>query len=264
MHSIDAWAYDSGLSELDPRAKILFGTSAMLITLAVNAVLASMLTLVIMSVITLKNSKMEFKSYLKWMAVPLGFVTLSALTWMVQTHSPQTPLVWRWDAFGRVFGISSQALAEGIRLILRALASVSGMYFIVLSTPMNDLLWTLRRWKVPAMVVSLMELMYRYIFVFWTELGTIKTAQASRLGYMTVRTSIQSSGELIANLFLRTYIKCDRVYTALESRGYRGEFYQAEKSYHKSTSMLRGTVWMAILLFAAAAVERSLLGWAQF
>ena len=51
---------------------------------------------------------------------------------------------------------------------------------------------------------------------------SISSAQASRLGYRGFRRSISSLGLPDSMVFLRAWKKGDRIYTALESRGYTG------------------------------------------
>ena len=85
----------------------------------------------------------------------------------------------------------------------------------------------------------------------------MKTAQNSRLGYVTFERSVHSAGQLIASLFLRVYIKCDRVYDALESRGYTGDFQQLEKQYESGSALVWGAGAMTLLSSVMLWLERS-------
>ena len=105
------------------------------------------------------------------------------------------------------------------------------MYFIILNTTMCDLLKGLRDLKIPKLIISLMELMYRYIFVIIEEANRMNIARRARLGDTSFYRNIKSLGELCGTLFLKTFLKGNRIYSALESRGYDGELKSLDKKY---------------------------------
>ena len=76
-----------------------------------------------------------------------------------------------------------------------------------------------------------MELIYRFIFVLTETASRIRLAQESRLGYQGLRRSLSSLGTLASMVFLRAWRKADRVYTALESRGYSGSLVTLSGGY---------------------------------
>ncbi|WP_240491804.1 CbiQ family ECF transporter T component, partial [Acinetobacter baumannii] len=51
-------------------------------------------------------------------------------------------------------------------LFMRSLASVSCLYFILLTVPFTELLAVLRRMKMPVLLTDLLLVMYRFVFVF--------------------------------------------------------------------------------------------------
>lgn len=261
MHSMDEIAAASRLAKVNPKSKLLFGLIATILPLVANTPLLSFFLLMIMGILTLHSAQQRITSYFKLLSLPLGFIAMAVIPLMLQAHPVNAQLVVGWNLLGAYIGISQEAFADGLSTALRSLAAVSGMYFIILTTPMTDLLWALREFRMPTLIISLMELMHRYIFVFWSELKTMKTAQVSRLGYITFKRSVHSSGQLIASLFLRVYVKCDRVYAALESRGYSGEFYQMEKSYDPGVALIWGTAVIVLLSGVIVWIERSMSIW---
>jgi cobalt/nickel transport system permease protein len=64
--------------------------------------------------------------------------------------------------------------------------------------------------------------MYRYIFVFLDEGINMYHSQETRLGYSTIKKSFKSMGMLGSNLFIKTWVKGEQVYLAMESRCYTG------------------------------------------
>lgn len=261
MLSMDEAAAASRLAKVNPKPKLLFGFIAATLPLLANTLVSSVLLLMIMGRLTLYSVRLSAGAYLRLLSLPLGFIAMAVIPLMLQAHPANAQLIVGWRVFGTFIGISSEAFADGLSIALRSLAAISGMYFIILTTPMPDLLWALREFRLPTLLISLMELMHRYIFVFWSELKTMKTAQISRLGYVSFNRSVYSAGQLIASLFLRVYIKCDRVYAALESRGYNGEFYQLEKSYDCGRELIWGAAAIILLTGVTVWLERSVSIW---
>ena len=151
----------------------------------------------------------------------------------------------RWSVKGAAAG----------RVFCTALGCVGAMYFLALSTPITDLTLCLGRLHVPRLMVELMELIYRFIFVLTETAGHIRTAQASRLGYQSAGRSLHSLGLLASTVFLRAWRKADRVYAALESRGYAGSLATLPGDYRPGRGLY-------LLALAAAGVQLAVF-WAE-
>ncbi|MDD4571336.1 MAG: cobalt ECF transporter T component CbiQ [Clostridia bacterium] len=253
---IDSYAYSSKIKNQVPKNKIFFGTIPLFIVIGANSFSASMIILIIMSIMSLKCTNITFKKYLKLLSLPTGFLIIGVLTIIITKHDYGIPVLFGITIKDSVYGVDKASIIYGSNLMLRALAAVSCMYFMSLTTPMNDVLFTLKKLKISAVIISLMELIYRYIFVLLEEAGKIKTAQASRLGYINLKTSIKSIGTLLAMLFLRTYIRCDNVYAALESRGYDGEFKTIYKEYENDYKWIIATIVLSVILVVISILER--------
>lgn len=155
------------------------------------------------------------------MLIPLVFLLLSTLAIIVNISG--TPL----DAFALPLGNlyitgSFQSLRRGLQLILTAMASVSCLYFLALSTPMTDILNELRKLRIPALLLELMMLTYRFIFVLLEIASSILTSQKSRLGNRDLKTSLKSFGSMVSVLFIRSLKKSGALYDAMEARCYDG------------------------------------------
>ena len=118
----------------------------------------------------------------------------------------------------------------------------------------------LERMHVPHLLVELMELIYRFIFVLTETASRIRLAQESRLGYQGVRRSLSSLGTLASMVFLRAWRKADRVYTALESRGYSGSLVTLSGGYARGAWLCPLAAAVAAVQLAAWYLERSVMG----
>ena len=80
--------------------------------------------------------------------------------------------------------------------------------------------------RVPRLFVLIAAFMYRYLFVIVEEVGRMRAALSSR-GYRP-RHALQAAaiGRMSSALFLRTYARGERVYLAMQARGYRGQMPQ--------------------------------------
>ena len=72
----------------------------------------------------------------------------------------------------------------------------------------------------PDPLVEVANLTYRLVFVLLESTRTIAEAQAARLGYTGYRTSLRSSGSLVAAVFVRSWMRARRLEEGLAGRGY--------------------------------------------
>jgi cobalt/nickel transport system permease protein len=89
------------------------------------------------------------------------------------------------------------------------------------TTPFAELLGVMRRARVPALLVSTLALMYRYLFVLVDETQRMRRARASR----TFRPGrVRAWGTLatvIGQLFVRSTERAERIYAAMVARGWQ-------------------------------------------
>jgi cobalt/nickel transport system permease protein len=94
---------------------------------------------------------------------------------------------------------------------------------MILSTGFDKVLKLLAALKVPAVVVQLFSLTYRYFFVSIHETQSVLIAKEART-YIHKRTinmqALRDLGTIIATLFIRTYERSERVYLAMKARGF--------------------------------------------
>ena len=81
----------------------------------------------------------------------------------------------------------------------------------------------------PALLVAVMEMMYRYVFLLGAEAQRMLTARRSRSAAApefssggTVTWRARVTGQMAGSLFVRTLNRAERVHMAMASRGYDG------------------------------------------
>ena len=110
-------------------------------------------------------------------------------------------------------------------IFTRCLAAIAVLNLLILITPMERILDSLRWFKIPSVIVDTMMLMFRYISLISDESARIRKAQESRLGYskkVGIRKKIGNFGILAGMLMARSFDRAIQVGDAMISRGYTG------------------------------------------
>jgi cobalt/nickel transport system permease protein len=139
----------------------------------------------------------------------LGFLALvTFLAAMVaQAHPDRTRLGW-WAVWGAILAKNSLAFVAVLTLSA--------------TTPMRHLLSGLGRLGVPAILVSTLHFMIRYLHVLSDELSRMAQARRSRTFRRSGRLDWGLLTGLIGILFLRAFERGERVHAAMLARGWDG------------------------------------------
>ncbi len=260
MFQIDHHAYSNRLFSVHPGEKMAFALTTMIICLAFSSVPTSLAVTLLMAGAVVFYAGVPWRFYLKLMTVPASFLFIGVITVAVSISA--TP---EGDLFGFTLGRSSvgvnhRDLIVAVQLFLKSLGAVSCLYFLALTTPVVEIISTLRKIRVPALFIELMSLIYRFVFVLAETADKIYTAQSSRLGYRTLRAGYLSLGQLMANLFTRSHHRSQMLFTTLSARCYTGEIRVLEAEYPVSVRNVIIIVILEILLVTLGLVVQGLGG----
>ena len=259
MMGTDRYAYASRLRKKEPIPKLCAAAVATVVCLCCNSIAVGICTVLLMSLLSIALGGTKPKVLLRFFRIPLVFLLLGCLTILVERQPLGTSMLLAVRVGGSLWGLTPGSLWLGGRIFCKAMGVIACMYFLALNTPMTDLTLALEQLHIPKLFVELMELIYRFIFVLTEALDRIRTAQESRLGYVGFRRSMESAGTLCSMVFLRAWRKGDRVYSALESRGYTGSLDTLPADYeggHFLYAWAAGAVAIQLITFF---VERRLL-----
>jgi len=229
--NIDSYAYSNNLKKIHPGEKSLFAMITMAVCLTSPTVITPLIVLALMSGGIILKAGIPARVFLQLMLVPLTFLLLSVLT--IAFSISTNPLGFRiaQTMNGLTIGIRYPDLITAVQLFLRSLGAVSCLYFLALTTPMTEIITVLHRLKVPVIITELMLLTYRFIFVFMETAITIKRAQSSRLGYVSLKISYRSLSRLFSALLGKVFVKSQELYNAMAARSYTGEIKVLTKKY---------------------------------
>jgi cobalt/nickel transport system permease protein len=88
------------------------------------------------------------------------------------------------------------------------------------TTPFGEMLAVLRRLRVPALLITTLALMHRYLFVVLDESQRMRRARASRSFVRSRTARWRALATVCAQLFVRSTERAERVYRAMCARGW--------------------------------------------
>ena len=230
VHFLDPYhERTSPVHRLDARVKLPLAlgfilTAALLAVSAWPAYLLLFSLLVAAEILSELGPGFFFKRSL--LAIPF---VLAALP-LIWTAGP--PYLTEWAAAGAVIRVSAAGLERFLSIGIKSWLSLQAAILLASTTPFPDLLLALRFLRVPKVLVSVVGLMWRYLFVLVDEVFRMSRARTSRSGIGedpgrrvggSLRWRAQVTGGMAGSLFLRSFERGERTYQAMLSRGYDGE-----------------------------------------
>jgi cobalt/nickel transport system permease protein len=157
--------------------------------------------------------------------------------------------------------ISGQGLREFTTIALKSWVSVQVALLLTFTTPFHDLVDGLRELRLPRVMVAIVSFMYRYLAVLSGEASRMMRARASRSAEVpgrrsggTIRWRAAGTGAMVGSLFLRSYERSERIYAAMQARGFDGELrYLPGPPLPLAQIVAAGLIAIAIVAFALAA-----------
>jgi cobalt ECF transporter T component CbiQ len=115
----------------------------------------------------------------------------------------------------------TNGLALFAALVLKSTLCLLTMILLANVTPFADILDVLKRWHVPALLVTTLALMYRYLFLLIDEAERMSRARVSRTFVTGRRRSWHLLGTIVGQLGVRSTERAERIYAAMRARGWR-------------------------------------------
>ena len=89
------------------------------------------------------------------------------------------------------------------------------------NTPFSQILRVLKSIRVPALLITTMALMHRYLFVLLDESERMRRARASRTFTRGRRFHWRTLATVVGQLFIRASERAERIYDAMCARGWK-------------------------------------------
>jgi cobalt/nickel transport system permease protein len=224
IHFLDPFIdLSSPVHALDARVKLVLAL-AFILTVSLTPVGAwpvyALLFAVSLSVVVASRLGVGF--VLKRAAIALPFA-LAAVPMLFTGPDPRIAL--------GPLAISQPGLVRMTSIFIKSYLSVQMAIVLASSTPFPSILMALRALRLPKIFVAIFGLMWRYLFVLADEAGRLlrardarsaATADARRTGG-SIAWRARMTGGMAGNLLMRSFERGDRIYDAMNARGYDGE-----------------------------------------
>jgi cobalt/nickel transport system permease protein len=235
---------DSPFHRLDPRLKLLLSFLFLILVAATNNIKLFGLYLVVV-IISMISSKVPADFYIKklLLVTPLA-VLLSIFIFISYILQYNLPL-----SLATLSTYHPVYLTLGL-MVSKIYISILAITLLISTTRFNDLLWGLRKFRLPYVVTTLSKLVYTYIFVFVDELHRTLRAYKSRTPVRRI-SRVKVYGNIAAAILLRSIDRSDYIYKAMVSRGFDGEFPEGNTNRLKLNDLCAAVVF---LIIAAAAM----------
>lgn len=222
MFLIDKYAYTNRLKDYNPHTKALIACGCIIIPRLINNYYLNISTTILMIALTIIVGGIPWKSYFKMLLAPMSFLIIGLITVVITFNNEN--YIFFLQLKNTTIGVTDLSLAKGMDLFTTVMASLTSVYFLILTTPINDIIKICKRIRIPALIIELMVLIYRSIFIFLEESNNIYLAQKMKFGYDTRKNYIRSISLLISNLFIKVFQRHKEMNISLECKLYDGEF----------------------------------------
>lgn len=219
---------DSFITKLDPRIKFVFSFIFLFVIISTKNILVPIAILVFMvaGLISLKINRNIFLIR----GLPALLIAATILITQIFLYG-KTPLFEIKMLGFQILGYR-EGFVRGIILMCRVLAGISTLLFLTMSTSINKLIFAAKWFHIPNAFLEVLTITYRYIFVLFDEMSSVKNAQKIRLGFSSYNKSMKSFGSISGIIILRAIDKSEKLYKAMKSRGYNGQqikvYYEAK------------------------------------
>lgn len=222
IFKMEQYAVRSSLASLNPVLKTVVGVGSLCVCLLSDGMITPLAIGAAMVFATVYLGNMDGRAYLHLMLLPFSFLLLSGLALL-------------WDITGAGLGyvdipigrwylsMTRESLGNTLHVTGKALAGLSCLYMISLSTPLHEVIGVLKRCHVPALMIELMYFICRFLFILMDVYRQMTAAAGSRLGYQTLRGSYQTLFSICRNLLALAFYRVRVTYDAMESRCYDGD-----------------------------------------
>jgi cobalt/nickel transport system permease protein len=106
-------------------------------------------------------------------------------------------------------------------LLARSALCLLTVVLLANTTPFGQTLAVLRRVRAPAVLVTTVALMHRYLYVLLEESERMRRARASRTLRAGRRAQWRLLGTMVGHLFVRASERAERIYASMCARGWK-------------------------------------------
>jgi cobalt/nickel transport system permease protein len=166
------------------------------------------------------------------------------------------PIVGRGERLEVIgLSLSRSGLWAAWNIVAKATLGAAASVLLAATTRVPDLLKGFSRLHFPRVLTAMMGFMVRYLDVVVGELGRMRTALRARAYRPRWIGEARALAAVAGTLFVRSYERGERVYLAMQARGYQGAMPELEAAAAPAGQ------WAAAAGLAALAAAVAAVGW---
>jgi cobalt/nickel transport system permease protein len=216
-------AQKNAIRDINPWCKLLAGVGAIVLCLVSTGYIAPLFIAFVLTGSIFLIARIDTKTYAGLFVVPFGFA-LTGIAGIILISGGST-VFWSWDLLPWLsLSITKESLNYGFFIFSRMIGGMSALCFIALTTPMTDIFSVMRQCRIPHEIIDLSMIIYRTIFIIMDQVLQIYQAQVMRLGYATIRESVQSFAAMCGAAFIASWNSGEDLIRAMDARCYDGKF----------------------------------------
>ena len=219
----------------------------------------------------------DFTLKRSFIALPFALAAITAVFAL-----PGAPLA-TLHFLGMELVATDAGLLRFLSIVTRSWLSVQVAILLVAATQFPDLIHALEHLRLPRMLITIIAFLYRYIFVLSDEVLRLLRARQARSAVLPPRRKnfpydaqkgrtevattksggsalwrAQVAGNMVGQLFLRSYERSDRIYNAMLSRGYQGHIRTLNP--HHTTTNDKILIALILLIFILLQIFARFIG----
>jgi cobalt/nickel transport system permease protein len=143
--------------------------------------------------------------------------------------------------------IYQSGLDKFISINIKSILSIFMSIILTTTTSFDMLLKGMEKLFIPKIFILILSFMYRFIFLLIDEIERMFTAYKSRYIKLPFWNRLNILSQQIVVLFIRTYVRGERVYQAMDARGFSGKIYTLNNLSWKSLDNLLLLLFLLII-----------------
>lgn len=251
-------AGDSIIHNLEGRIKLLSLLFIIVFTVFSNQLIVP-IVMEIFLLIILYLSELSFKNSFKRIALLLPF---GGAIILFQPFIHPGNIIWtspiNW------IHITDIGLNWGILLFARLIVSLTAIVILSSTSPMQQVVASFRKLKMPKDIAMIFSIMIRFLFMFIDELASIRKAQKSRnfdiySDLTPYKWRVKQVGYTIAMMFLKSYEQGETVYNSMISRGFSdsSDLFNEKTTLEKSDYIYIGSIIILVVILEILVLKYS-------
>lgn len=247
---------DSPIHRLDGRIKLISTVFIIVIAAFSNNIFIPII-LEIFLLIIIKIAKLSYIDSFKRIALLLPF---GGAIIIFQPFIHPGNVLWSYSWIT----VTDTGLNWAILLLTRMIVSLTSIVILSSTSPMQQIVASFRRLKMPKDLAMILSIMVRFLFVFIDELAAIRKSQKSRNFHIHSKLTpykwrIKQVGYSIAMMFVKSYEQGERVYKSMISRGFsdKSDLFNEKTSLEKSDYIYISTIIILVIILQIIIIKYS-------